>query len=349
MLEIEQIEEESNLHSIITEAHRLRYMLEARLDEARCARDWMAVDLGYISHSASNLQSIDVEERECENANPEENSGINTETNSESSTPSNTTVGENIAQAVPQTTCRSVKPPQVSLPKFHGGAEEFPDYWAIFETLAHNSPDLAVMEKILLLKESLVGKAPNPIKDMTLISDNYNWIIETLPKNNLNQPTNRAQIVQKLINMKPAANTAESCSTVFDNIQVHQMISAGHDVRRTCEPIWYEIILAKFPRDIVKPVLINGQSKDQQTIEDLMAQLKGEISAVLYVDCSLGHANKPIGANNVDHPRPQYSDKCIFCHRNNHSSLMDNDNGSRKLPNDPKRREKVLEVLFSKS
>ncbi|XGW34059.1 hypothetical protein V3C99_018097, partial [Haemonchus contortus] len=192
MLEIEQIEEESNIHSIIADADRLVYMLEARLDEARCARDKMAIDLGYISHSASILQSIDVDERECVNANPEQNSGNNTKITTESSTPPITTVEGNIAQATPQTTCRSVKPPQVSLPKFHGSAEEFPEYWAIFETLVHNSPDLAVMEKILLLKESLMGKAQNSIKGIRLIPDNYDWIIETLHKNYLNQPTNRA-------------------------------------------------------------------------------------------------------------------------------------------------------------
>ncbi|XGW24705.1 hypothetical protein V3C99_006279 [Haemonchus contortus] len=137
MLEIEQIEEESNIHSIIADADRLGYMLEARLDEARCARDRMAIDLGYISHSASILQSIDVEERECVDTNPGENSRNNTEVISEP--PSNTTVGGNIAQTIPQKSCRSVKPPQVSLPKFHGSAEDFPEYWAIFETLVHNS------------------------------------------------------------------------------------------------------------------------------------------------------------------------------------------------------------------
>uniref|UniRef100_A0A7I4Z626 Myb_DNA-bind_3 domain-containing protein n=1 Tax=Haemonchus contortus TaxID=6289 RepID=A0A7I4Z626_HAECO len=192
MLEIEQIEEESNIHSIIADADRLVYMLEARLDEARCARDKMAIDLGYISHSASILQSIDVDERECVNANPEQNSGINTEVISENSTPPNTALRGNIAQAIPQTTCRSVKPPQVSLPKSHGSAEDFPEYWAIFEAIVHNSSDLAVMEKILLLKEGLVGKAQNSIKGIRLIPENYKWIIETLHKNYLDPPTNRA-------------------------------------------------------------------------------------------------------------------------------------------------------------
>lgn len=44
---------------------------------------------------------------------------------------------------------------QASLPSFYGNAEEFPEYWAVFESLVHKSTELDVMEKILLLKESL--------------------------------------------------------------------------------------------------------------------------------------------------------------------------------------------------
>uniref|UniRef100_A0A7I4YCI1 Gag-pol polyprotein n=1 Tax=Haemonchus contortus TaxID=6289 RepID=A0A7I4YCI1_HAECO len=145
------------MHSIMTDADELGYMLEARLDEMRSALDGMAIDLGYTPRNSQNTQLIDVEERESINANPGENSGGNTEIISESSTPLSTTVGGNIAQTIPQKSCRSVKPPQVSLPKFHGSAEDFPEYWAIFETLVHNSSELDTMEKILLLKESLVA------------------------------------------------------------------------------------------------------------------------------------------------------------------------------------------------
>ncbi|KAK6756018.1 hypothetical protein RB195_014420 [Necator americanus] len=57
---------------------------------------------------------------------------------------------------------RSIKPPQASLPKFHGDSEEFAEYWGISETLVHRSKELDVIEKILLLKESLRGRAQMP-------------------------------------------------------------------------------------------------------------------------------------------------------------------------------------------
>ena len=69
------------------------------------------------------------------------------------------------------------------------------------------------------------------------------------------------------------------------------MISAGYDVRSTCDPMWGETILAKFPRDIVKPILIASQTQSKQTIDDLMALLKKEIAAKGYVEGRLGPRN----------------------------------------------------------
>lgn len=65
--------------------------------------------------------------------------------------------------------CRSIKAPQATLPKFYGNAEDFSEFWAIFETIVHKSKELEVMEKILLLKESLRGKAQYSVKGIQLV------------------------------------------------------------------------------------------------------------------------------------------------------------------------------------
>ncbi|VDL85984.1 unnamed protein product, partial [Nippostrongylus brasiliensis] len=186
----------------------------------------------------------------------------------------------------PRSICRSFRPPQATLPKCFGNAEEFPEYWAVFEILVHNSKELDTMEKILLLKESLQGKAQASIKGITLVPQNYEWIIRTLQENYCNQPINRSQVVQKLVNLKPASNFSDSCSTVFDQIQklVNQMVSAGYDVRDTCDPMWCETILAKFPSDVVKPVLLSNHSQAEQTTGNLIGQVKKEIAAKGYVE-----------------------------------------------------------------
>nr|CDJ85819.1 Formate-tetrahydrofolate ligase domain containing protein [Haemonchus contortus] len=66
------------------------------------------------------------------------------------------------------------------------------------------------------------------------------------------------------------------------------MVSAGYDVRKTCDPMWYDTILTKFPRNLVKHVLLSNDTQDGQTIEDLMGQLKKEITAKGLVESKLG-------------------------------------------------------------
>ena len=183
------------------------------------------------------------------------------------------------------------------------------------------------MEKILLLKESLRGRAQTVIKGIKLIPSNYNWIIETLKETYCDQTTNRSQIVQKLVNLRPANDTAESCSSIFDQIKMltNQMISAGYDVRSTCDPMWGETILAKFPRDIVKPILIASQTQSKQTIDDLMALLKKEIAAKGYVEGRLGPRNFGKAETTKDKHikmKPHTKEGCLFCHKPNHFSMQ---------------------------
>lgn len=113
--------------------------------------------------------------------------------------------------------CRSIKPPQASLLSFCGNAEEFPECWAVFESLVYRNTDLE--EKILLLKEILKGRAQNSIKGIRLVPENYNWIVKTLCDNYNDSARNRPQIVQnmsktnEIVNMKPANSSAENCSS----------------------------------------------------------------------------------------------------------------------------------------
>ncbi|VDL74695.1 unnamed protein product [Nippostrongylus brasiliensis] len=286
ILEIEQIEEDSKLLIIIAESEDLSYMLTARLDEAIFVRDRMEIKLGYATQR-SQRERVELENDQSSSDNSNRND-----------IPTSAAVGtEEVDQSEqtnnqPRSVCRSIRPPQAALPKFFGNAEEFPEYWAVFETLVHNSKELDTMEKILLLKESLQGKAQASIKGITLVPQNYEWIIRTLQENYCNQPINRSQVVQKLVNLKPASNVSDSCSTVFDQIQilVNQMVSTGYDVRDTCHPMWCESILAKFPSDVVKPVLLSNHSQAEQTIGNLIGQLKKEIAAKGYVEKRLGHS-----------------------------------------------------------
>ncbi|KAK6762649.1 hypothetical protein RB195_023391 [Necator americanus] len=197
MIEIEQIEEESQLQSAVAEANDLTFMLTARLDETKSMREIMEIKLGYMSlkpQRDDNVNSEENEEMDGEMYNTNENCVRDTTMPSCSQDKSNSASTCNSGTA--KRTLRSIKPPQATLPKFYGNYDDFPGYWAIFEALVHNSEELDTMEKILLLKESLKGRAQTAIKGIKLIPENYNWLIKTLQENYSNHQSNRSQIVK---------------------------------------------------------------------------------------------------------------------------------------------------------
>ncbi|KAK6745228.1 hypothetical protein RB195_011757 [Necator americanus] len=156
MIEIEQIEEESQLQSAIAEANDLTFMLTARLDETKNMRENMEIKLGYMSlklQRDNNVKNEVNEEGDGGIDNTNENCVRDITMPSCSQDTSNSAPTCNSGTA--KRTLRSIKPPQATLPKFYGNSDDFPKHWAIFEALVHNSDELDIMEKILLLKESL--------------------------------------------------------------------------------------------------------------------------------------------------------------------------------------------------
>ncbi|KHJ93589.1 hypothetical protein OESDEN_06499 [Oesophagostomum dentatum] len=95
--------------------------------------------------------------------------------------------------------CRNLKPKQLKLPRFYSDEEDFPEFWAIFETLVHKNKVLSTIEKMLLIKDSLKGKTDIAFKGIQLVPKNYVWLIEALKKKYGNKPINRAKVVQKLV------------------------------------------------------------------------------------------------------------------------------------------------------
>ncbi|VDO52677.1 unnamed protein product [Haemonchus placei] len=96
------------------------------------------------------------------------------------------------------------------------------------------------------------------------------------------------------------------------------MVSAGYDVRKTCDPMRYDTIVAKFPRNIVKRVLLSNPTQDGQPIENLMGHLKKEITAISFVESRLGPKPDIKGTAPKDKyvdSRPYSSDQCLFCHK----------------------------------
>ncbi|KAL6739059.1 hypothetical protein Aduo_012548 [Ancylostoma duodenale] len=136
--------------------------------------------------------------------------------------------------------CRTLKPSQLKLPRFHGDEEEFPEFWAIYEALVDQSKILSTVEKMLLLRDSLKGRAETTVKGIQLIPQNFKWMINAPKKKYGNKPTNRAKTVQKLIDLPAAKNNADSCMFIFDKIRMlmNQMSNCRRMQSNTKRNIW---------------------------------------------------------------------------------------------------------------
>ena len=324
--EVEEIDRESHFSEKIASANDTIFILEARASEYRDKANKLALKLGIHArqgHLNMNKPSGNVatgeqssnNSRDTEDIDPELAQWLSDDTAEESFD------REDVA-------CRNLKPKQLNLPRFYGDEEEFPEYWAIFETLVHENKVLNTVEKMLLLKDSLRGRAETAIKGIQLIPQNYKWMTEELKKKFGNKPINRAKIVQKLIDMRAANSTAEGCAAVYDKIRmlINQMVSAGQDIRAIQDALWTEKILEKFPYNIVKNVLTSIQDKNDATISDLMHEIEKEITAKKFVESRLKNRVKPEESRKREnHPteEPKKSSKCcVFCGQSSHFSTF---------------------------
>ncbi|KAK6735991.1 hypothetical protein RB195_018951 [Necator americanus] len=127
MIEMEQIEEESQLQSVIAEANDLSFMLTAHLDETKNMRENMEIKLGYMSlkpQRDDNVSNEENEERDGEIDNTNENCVRDTTMPSCSQDTSNSASTRNSGTV--KRTLRSIKLPQATLPKFYGNSDDFP-------------------------------------------------------------------------------------------------------------------------------------------------------------------------------------------------------------------------------
>uniref|UniRef100_A0A7I4Z127 Peptidase A2 domain-containing protein n=1 Tax=Haemonchus contortus TaxID=6289 RepID=A0A7I4Z127_HAECO len=290
--EIEEIDQQYQFSEKIAKANEIVFILEARSNEYRDRVLKLASKLGIDQHKSMITHTVDKQKgNSSQNAADPEIAQWLSDDASDSSRDR-----EDVA-------CRTLKPKQLNLPRFYGDEEEFPEYWAVFER-----------------------RAETAIEGIQLIPQNYKWITEELKKKFGNKPTNRAKIVQKLIDMRAANNSAANCAAFYDKIRmlINQMVSAGQDIRAIQDALWTEKILEKFPHNIVKSVLISIQNRDNVTIGDVMQEVEKEITAKQFVE-----SRSKSRSNSEENKKKEYQPKegfmqsfksCVFCSQTNHLS-----------------------------
>ncbi|EYC43182.1 hypothetical protein Y032_0501g2606 [Ancylostoma ceylanicum] len=305
------------------------YVLETRLKEARSKTSKVAQKLG-VNQEKSETNTSTTSENALLRGNTDNLGSDDTER--EFSPNDAAWLSEDVSETGlvdrEDIICKTLKPQQLKLPRFFGDEGEFSEFWAVFESLVHENKVLSTIEKLLLLRDSLKGKAELAIKGIQLVPKNYPWMINALKKKYGNKPINRAKVVQKLVDLRPAANNAESCTFVYDKIRVliNQMVSAGQDVRRMQDALWTEKILEKFPYSIVKNVLIATQEMDEIKIDDIKDAPEKQIEAKKYVESRLRNFTKSDNpkkrSDNIQREFATINRKsCVFRKAPNHESI----------------------------
>lgn len=171
--EVEEIENDSQFSEAIARANDSIFVLEALVNEYRNEAGKLASALNI--HPQKLGHTIKINGKQPEQSSSQDSQEFDPELAQWLS--DDATEGQYDRESI---TCRTLKPKQMDLPRFYGDDEEFPEFWAVFETLVHENKVLSTVEKMLLLKDALRGRAEMAIKGIQLIPQNYKWMTEEL-------------------------------------------------------------------------------------------------------------------------------------------------------------------------
>uniref|UniRef100_A0A1I7WUK3 DUF148 domain-containing protein n=1 Tax=Heterorhabditis bacteriophora TaxID=37862 RepID=A0A1I7WUK3_HETBA len=181
--------------------------------------------------------------------------------------------------------CVQLSPIQLSSKKrplavFLNRFKEWEEFWATNDAMVHINIDLSVMEKIILLKDSLKEKTAKTIEGIQMLPAKYEWMVSTLQKRYGHKSNNRSNIVQNLHDLKAVKNNAEKCLDVLEDINglVNQMKLSGYNICDTNDPMWTDTISKKFLYNILNNALRNQDEKQTMNMGELLESLELEIS-----------------------------------------------------------------------
>ncbi|KAK6027215.1 hypothetical protein OSTOST_06758 [Ostertagia ostertagi] len=116
-----------------------------------------------------------------------------------------------------------------------------------------------------------------------MIPQNYTWMIDMIKKKYDNPSSARANVINRLVSLRPAKQGPASCGEVIDEIRclINEMISSGYRISDTQDPMWIETILKKFPRRVVEELLRESNNGESSTVGEILNKLDAIISKVL--------------------------------------------------------------------
>jgi hypothetical protein len=174
----------------------------------------------------------------------------------------------------------------LKVPEFSGEVEKFEAYWAMVEDLVLRNDRLSDLRKLIYIEQSLIGDAARIIKGITIKAENLQWVIDELKRHFRRNALSRASIVQKLINLEPAKNASDDSLRVMFEIKaiINQMVSSGHDIRNSQDPLWIDIIHGKLHRKVLQQLLPYEKHNANMSISSMCDKLENIIEDIKYTE-----------------------------------------------------------------
>nr|XP_026491789.1 uncharacterized protein LOC113397585 [Vanessa tameamea] len=125
-----------------------------------------------------------------------------------------------------------VRLPQINLPTFSGGYDEWQTFYDLFVSLIHENGSLSGVQKLHYLKSSLLGEPTNLLKNLSTTEINYGEAGKMLVKRYNNFRYNTNEIMKKLfyqrnvitdsaVNLKQLLDTTSACLKSLSNLGVN--------------------------------------------------------------------------------------------------------------------------------
>ncbi|EYC29647.1 hypothetical protein Y032_0006g3099 [Ancylostoma ceylanicum] len=143
-------------------------------------------------------------------------------------------------------TKQPIRLPKFELPKFSGELECFPEFWDVFSAAVHDNNSVPDTLKFLHLKNCLQGDVELVIRGLSMTEDSYNNAINLLHQRYHRPNFTRNALVNKLKDIKPATESAQSQRNTFSMISAI-MIQLDKLEDNSESTVVMQLIRDKFP------------------------------------------------------------------------------------------------------
>ena len=252
-----------------------------------------------------------------------------------------------------------VKLPKLSLTRFDGNPTHWATFWDSFHSTIDSNAELANIDKLKYLQNSLIGEAAQTIAGLQITNENYKEAIDLLEKRFGNKQIILSRHIETIMEL-PKINSNEDLHGIrllYDNLEstTRSLKSIGVD-SDSYSTVLSPIIMSKLPQEL--RLLISRSLEDEWNIAELLEKLGEEIS--LREKCTLAsirnvshrfnkdtrggksvqaiRRSQPTFSTLVAENTQQQVPNCLFCQNKHYSA-------SCTRVTDPHTRKKILREL----